>query len=120
MSPTAAGMAATLHVLVALFLLWGTPLKNFEVPEQAIEVTMEEPPPKIEPPKAEPPPQPKPAPPVTQQTPPAPQTTPPTAAQRPGLPPVEAKPTVTDKSTTTPLGMPPPSKPTTEPPQEAT
>src|SRR5690242_20611978 len=99
MSPTAAGLAATLHALLAAFLLWGTTAKNLEVPEQAIEVTMEEPPPKSEAPKTEPTPQPTPPPPAAQ-TPPATQP----------APPVEAKPTVTDKTKTTPLGMAPPKE----------
>src|SRR6266581_4461491 len=107
MSPTAAGMAATLHLLAALALLWGTPLKNFEVPERAIEVTMEEPPA----PKAE-----TPAPPLPPATPPGalagPKPTPPPA------PPVQAKPTPSEK-TNVPLGLTPPSERTTEPPQQA-
>jgi protein TonB len=119
MSPTAAGIAATLHALVAALLLWGTPLKNFEVPEQAIEVTMEEPPAKTEPSKTEQKPQ-APPPPAAQ-TQPAPQPVPPSvAAQRPGLPPVEAKPTLTDKSTPKPLGLPPAAEHSTEPPKVAT
>ena len=111
MSPTAAGMAATLHLVVALALLWGTPLKNFEVPEQAIDVTMEEPPA----PKAETPPPPPPTPPAAQAQ-PAP---PPAKTQPLGLPPVGAKPTATDKPKSLPLGLPPPSERTTEPPQQA-
>jgi protein TonB len=111
MSPTAAGMAATLHLVVALALLWGTPVKNFEVPEQAIDVTMEEPPA----PRAETPPPPPPTPPAAQAQ-PAP---PPAKTQPLGLPPVGAKPTATDKPKSLPLGLPPPSERTTEPPQQA-
>jgi len=106
MSPTAAGMALTLHALVAALLLWGTTVKNFEVPEQAIEVTMEEP----TPPKAETPP-PPPPPPVAQPQ-PTPQPTPPPAAQR-------QPPATSDKSANRPLGMPPTGPSTPEPPQEA-
>jgi TonB family protein len=106
MSPTAAGMALTLHALVAVLLLWGTTIKNFEAPEQAIEVTMEEP----APPKTETPP-PPPPPPAAQAQP----TPPPVAAQRPGVQP----PPASDKSATKPLGMPPPGPSTPEPPQEA-
>jgi TonB family protein len=121
MSPSAAGMAATLHLLVALGLLWGTPLKNFEVPEQAIEVTMDEPPA----PKAETPPPPQPPTPPAVPAQPAP---PPRAAPQPsarmGVPPAEAKPTPTEKptpneKTSMPLGLPPPSERSTEPPQQA-
>jgi TonB family protein len=104
MSPTAAGMALTLHALVAALLLWGTTIKNFEVPEQAIEVTMEEP----TPPKAETPPPPPPA----AQPQPTPQPTPPPAAQR-------QPPAASDKSATKPLGLAPPGPSTPEPPQEA-
>lgn len=119
MSPTAAGMAATLHLLVALALVWATPLKNFEVPEQAIDVTMEEPPA----PKAETPP--PPAPPAAQAQPVSP---PPAASPQPaarlGAPPVQAKPTPTEKpkpteQTSVPLGVTPPSERATEPPQQA-
>jgi TonB family protein len=117
MSPTAAGMAATLHLLAALALLWGTPLKNFEVPEQAIEVTVEKPPA----PKAEPPPPPAPTPPAVQAQPAPP---PPEPTARRGAPPVEAKPPPTEKpkpteQTSVPLGVKPPSERTTEPPQQA-
>jgi protein TonB len=113
MSPTAAGMAATLHLVAALALLWGTPIKNFEVPEQAIDVTMEEPPA----PKAETPPPP---------TPPAAraQPAPPQPTARLGAPPVAAKPAAAEKptpneKTSVPLGVKPPSERTTEPPQQA-
>ena len=116
MSPTAAGMAATLHVLTALALWWATPVKNFEVPEHAIEVTMEQPPaPKAETP---PPPLPPAKPPGAQAQPAPPPSAAPQSAARPGLPPAEAKPTPTDK-TTVPLGLPPPGQRTTEPPQTA-
>jgi len=108
MSPTAAGLALTLHGLVAALLLWGTTIKNFEVPEQAIEVTMEEP----TPPKAETPPPPPPLPPPAAQAQPAPQPTPPPAAQR-------QPPPASDKSANKPLGVPPPGPATPEPPQEA-
>jgi len=108
MSPTAAGLALTLHGLVAALLLWGTTIKNFEVPEQAIEVTMEEP----TPPKAETPPPPPPPPPPAAQAQPAPQPTPPPAAQR-------QPPPASDKSANKPLGVPPPGPATPEPPQEA-
>jgi protein TonB len=115
MSPTAAGMAATLHLLAALALVWATPLKNFEVPEQAIDVTMEEPPA----PKAETPPPPQPPTPPAVQAQPTPPPAPPAKAQSLGLPPVEAKPTATDKPKSLPLGLPPPSERSTEPPQQA-
>src|SRR5712671_313144 len=75
MSPTAAGMAVALHVLTALALWWAAPIKNFEVPDQTIEVTMEEPPA----PKAETPP---PQPPATSPSPQA-QPTPPPAPPQP-------------------------------------
>jgi TonB family protein len=107
MSPTAAGMALALHGLVAALLLWGTTIKNFEVPEQAIEVTMEEP----TPPKAETPPPPPPPPPAAQAQ-PAPQpTTPPATPPQP--------PAASDKSANRPLGVPPPGPSKPEPPQEA-
>jgi protein TonB len=106
MSPTAAAMAATLHLLAALALLWGTPLKNFEVPERAIDVTMEEPPA----PKAETPPSPLPA-----ATPPGAQAGPkPTPAP---APPIQAKPAPSEKNV--PLGVRPPSERVAEPPQQA-
>ncbi len=57
MSPTAAGLAAALHLLTALALWWVSPLKQIDIPDAPIEVTMEEPP------KPEPPPQPQPEPP---------------------------------------------------------
>jgi protein TonB len=107
-------MAATLHLVVALALLWGTPLKNFEVPEQAIDVTMEEPPP----PKAEA--SPPPTPPAAQAQPAPPAASQPAA--RLGVPPVAPTPTEKPKpneKTNVPLGVTPPSERTTEPPQQA-
>ena len=103
MSPTAAGMAATLHVLAALALWWGTPYKSFEVPGQPIEVTIEEPPA----PKAETPPPPQPA------------VKPPGALTQPPPPPTPAKPAQNAKPNM-PLGVRPPSERTAEPPQQAT
>ena len=44
MSPTAAGLAAALHLLTALALWWVSPLKQIDIPDAPIEVTMEEPP----------------------------------------------------------------------------
>jgi TonB family protein len=117
MSPTAAGMAATLHLLVALALFWATPNRSYEVPERTIEVTMEEPPaPKAETP---PPPQPPPTPPAVQAQPaPPPPAAPPQPTARLGAPPVQAKPKPTEQ-TSVPLGVTPPSERTTEPPQQA-
>jgi len=121
MSPTAAGMAATLHLLVAFALVWGTPLKNFEVPEHAIDVTMEEPPA----PKTETPTPPPPAPPAAQAQPaPPPPAAQPQPTARLGAPPVQANPTPTEKpkpteQTSVPLGVKPPSERSTEPPQQA-
>jgi TonB family protein len=120
MSPTAAGMAATLHLVVALALFWATPSKNFEVPTETIEVTMEEPAPPKPPPQPQPQPQPQPSttPPAAQAQ-SAPPPAPPAGTRRLGLPPAQAKPTVTDKTTNMPLGLPPPSERTAEPPQLA-
>jgi len=107
MSPTAAGMAAALHLLTALALWWVSPLKHIDISAQPIEVTMEEPPPKAETPP-----------------PPKPPATPPGARAQPAPPPAEAKPTPTEKSPTeksnVPLGVKPPSERMTEPPQQAT
>jgi TonB family protein len=105
MSPTAAGMAAALHLLTALALWWVSPLHQIDIPDAPIEVTMEEPP------KPEPTPQPQlelPKPPGAMAA-PTPQTAP---------APTEAKPTPTDK-TNVPLGVRPPSERTTDPPQQA-
>jgi protein TonB len=110
MSPTAAGLAAMLHLLTALALWWVSPLKQIDIPDAPIEVTMEEPP------KPEPTPQPEPPKSPGATTAPAPTTPAPTG--RLGLPPTEAKPTPTDK-TNVPLGLPSPSQRSTEPPQQA-
>ena len=109
MSPTAAGMAATLHVLAALALLWGTPIKNFEVPPDPIEVTMEEP----TPPKAETPPQAPPPPAARAPAAQAPAPAPRAATSRLGAPPPDVKPT-TESKPGVPLGVPPPEVPKAE------
>jgi TonB family protein len=110
MSPTAAGMAAALHVLTALALWWATPYKSYEVPEQPpIEVTMEEPQAakaETPPAKAETPPQP----PQSAVKPPGALTQPPP----PPTPPTPEKPAQTAKPNV-PLGVRPP---TAEPQQQ--
>lgn len=118
MSPTAAGMAVTLHLATALALWFATPVRNYEVPDQAIEVTMEEP----APPSPEPQPQsPPPAQPQQKATPPTAQVPAPATRSVPlGVPPVPDKPAASDKTTKEPLGVPPPPERSTEPPQVAT
>src|SRR5260370_697380 len=81
MSPTAAGLAAALHLLTALALWWVSPLKQIDIPDAPIEVTMEEPP------KPEPPPHPQPEPPQPPRA-----TPPPPPATAPAAPPPEPTP----------------------------
>jgi TonB family protein len=97
MSPTAAAMALALHVLTALAIWWVSPLNRKDIPEEAIEVTIEQP----APPQATPEPPP----------PPAPPTSPPAAAGPPPPAPTQHAPLT--------LGAPPPPPPKpTQAPQD--
>ena len=86
MSPPAAGMAALLHLSIALALWWVSPLKFTPAEPPTIEVTMEQPsaPPQAEPAPAPPPPSPAPEQP---QTPPQAATPPPPTSTTPCAPP---------------------------------
>ena len=112
MSPSALGLAALLHALVAAFLIWA-PVHHPNDADEPIEVTMEAPPPPEKKPEPEPP---KPPPPPAQQVkPPSP---PQQTTALPGLPPPGA---VGPKSTAPPMerGQPNREKPP-EPPAAET
>lgn len=133
MSPPAAGLALALHALVAALLWWSAPVHRHDELDNAIDVTMEAPPPPKPVPEA-----PQPAPPAPAPTPkPTPKPTPePTpapelrmnglplqapvgdkreGADRPRTPPPEAKPT--EKPVEKPVDTPP--EKAEAPPQQA-
>lgn len=110
MSPTAAALAALLHVLVALAFLWGSPLRHVEAAENAIEFTV----PDIAPPPESPE---TPPPAAAEAAPSPPPSPPPPSAQAPAPAPTPA-PTATptpQPSTASRLGLAPPRSLTPDP-----